>query len=211
MPKDYQQPSGLVTASGPKKMRRCRRSDFFLLLLSICSVLPQNGQGLQTERLLSRRNDCGIRTHSRVSTAGLFQSSSSVQQSEIDRAKQIALTREDPRELEQRIVSLGRKGFTDEALNIYDGVSQPTVRLMNSAIDACARARPTRLDKAFHILEEAETSLQPNVFTFGALMSACARAKRGNKAIALLKSMQVCIHLYMWMGRPHVSPSSAST
>lgn len=93
------------------------------------------------------------------------------------------------KELERKIVELGRKGLTDEALAVYSSVEKPTVRLMNSAIDACARARPTRLDRAFQILEESN-NLVPNVFTFGALMSACARARRGDKARALLKSMQ---------------------
>jgi pentatricopeptide repeat protein len=79
---------------------------------------------------------------------------------------------------------------------------------MNSAIDACARARPTRLKEAFDILEHQTTKnadsnkdsssnsnnnngIRPNVFTFGALMSACARARKGDRARNLLKTMQV--------------------
>ena len=86
--------------------------------------------------------------------------------------------------------------MTGEALAIYHAVDKPTVRLMNSAMDACARARPTRLDQAFAILEQATPRITPNVFTFGALMSACARARRGDKARALLKSMQVSMLYY---------------
>jgi len=106
--------------------------------------------------------------------------------------------------LERSIVELGRKGLTDEALKLYydclddekDILEQPctpkpTVRLMNGAIDACARAKPPRLQEAFDILYNAPSTIQPNVFTFGALMSACARARRGDKAKALLKTMQV--------------------
>jgi pentatricopeptide repeat domain-containing protein 1 len=76
---------------------------------------------------------------------------------------------------------------------------------MNGAIDACSRARPTRLDDAFRIFEHTlhettttatETSktdsggLKPNVFTFGALMNACNRARDADRAIKLLRSME---------------------
>ena len=175
-----------------REIQRFRKRDFCLVLFSICSVMRNNCQGFQSGRLqFGRHYDCRIRPFSSVSSTCLFPPSSSLQQSEIDR---ISISCEDPRELERRIVALGRRGFTDEALHIYYSTSQPTVRLMNSAIDACARARPARLEKAFLILEEAGPTLQPNVFTFGALMSACARAKRGDKATTLLKSMQVCLY-----------------
>lgn len=96
---------------------------------------------------------------------------------------------------------------------------------MNGVIDACARARPTRLDTAFDIFENhvqvmdktkvggkgsgrgggssrkhdddddrsrssSTTLLQPNVFTFGALMNACNRARDGHRAVKLLRSME---------------------
>ncbi|CAB9499881.1 Pentatricopeptide repeat-containing protein [Seminavis robusta] len=128
---------------------------------------------------------------------GLYQS---LQQEQQDSATSVGvvLKKENPtlddknnkRLVEQSIVQLGRKGLTDEALAVYYEQPAPTLRIMNGAIDACARARPTRLDKAFQILQEQETRLRPNVFTFGALMSACARARKGDKARALLKSMQ---------------------
>ncbi|EJK68427.1 hypothetical protein THAOC_10394, partial [Thalassiosira oceanica] len=81
---------------------------------------------------------------------------------------------------------------------------RPTTRLMNSAIDACARARPARQDTAFAILDHATSkyadggppgeslerdangntrrrerkkggALSPNVYTFGSLLASCAR------------------------------------
>jgi pentatricopeptide repeat protein len=97
------------------------------------------------------------------------------------------------KEIEQNIVRLGRSGRTDDALALYSEIGKPTIRLLNGAIDACSRARGTRLDKAFELLEHGvrKKNLQPNVFTFGALMSACSRARDANKALELLRSMQV--------------------
>ena len=99
----------------------------------------------------------------------------------------------DLRELEKKIVDLGRAGKTDEALSLYQGVDEPTVRLMNSAIDACSRAKQTRLEQAFEIFEEGvqEYDLTPNVFTFGALMNACNRDRNSSRALDLLETMQV--------------------
>ena len=128
----------------------------------------------------------------------IYQSSSSLQASAETKANcnQSKLNDQNQRKLVRSIVDLGRKGLTDEALSIYYDIPQPTVRIMNSAIDACAIARPTRLGEAFDILEFSQNSsggvaIKPNVFTFGALMSACARARRGDRALTLLKSMQV--------------------
>jgi pentatricopeptide repeat protein len=97
--------------------------------------------------------------------------------------------------LEKEIVFLGRKGKTEDALTLYYSVEKPTVRLMNSAIDACSRARPTRLKLALEIFEAGvkEKNLKPNVFTFGALMNACNRARNSDQAMALLQSMQVSV------------------
>lgn len=94
--------------------------------------------------------------------------------------------------MERDIVSWGKRGKTDAALDMYHSVEMPTIRLMNGAIDACARARPTRIDQAFQILQNGvdQKQLKPNVFTFGALMSACARARRADRALQLLASMQ---------------------
>ena len=97
-------------------------------------------------------------------------------------------------QIQREIVRFGKRGKTDEALALYETVERPTVRQMNGAIDACARARPTRLDEAFRLLDDGiqKKHLTPNVFTFGALMSACSRARRADRALALLKAMQVC-------------------
>eukprot|EP00978_Attheya_sp_CCMP212_P023673 scaffold72985_cov52-Attheya_sp.AAC.4 len=85
---------------------------------------------------------------------------------------------------------------------------------MNVAIDACARARPTRLKQAFALFhhglgispvptaaaaaaaaslpvpKKSQPTLSPNVFTFGALMSACARGRDPDRAMTLLRSMK---------------------
>lgn len=97
------------------------------------------------------------------------------------------------RDLDQKIVRLGRSGKTDDALALYNSVERPTVRLMNSAIDACARARPTRLKQAFNIFETGinDMNLRPNVFSFGALMNACNRDRNSYEALSLLRSMEV--------------------
>jgi len=92
-------------------------------------------------------------------------------------------------------VGLGRKGRTDEALQVFESIQRPNIRIINGAIDACARARPTRLKKAFEIFERATSTtskyaLKPNVFTFGSLMNACNRARNVDKAMETLRSME---------------------
>jgi pentatricopeptide repeat protein len=100
--------------------------------------------------------------------------------------------------LDKQIVRLGRSGKTDDALALYHSVEKPSVRLMNSAIDACSRAHPTRLKQAFEIFEAGvhDENLLPNVFSFGALMNACNRARNSSQALALLRSMQVRSFLF---------------
>jgi pentatricopeptide repeat protein len=97
------------------------------------------------------------------------------------------------RDLDKEIVRLGRSGKTSDALELYSSIDRPSIRNLNSAIDACSRARPTRLEKAKEIFQAGvqEKNLQPNVFTFGALMNACLRARNGGQAMTLLRSMQV--------------------
>ena len=196
---------------GPLCRRRPR--DWGMFFFSILTLLPRNCQPFHAERLLLKRGpfiriqhhdadsdssaSFGTNTfrHREQKTCSLYQSSSSLQESADTRSNRKSNYREDPKTLERKIVELGRRGFTDEALAIYYAIPQPTIRLMNSAIDACARARPTRLEEAFKILKASpSSSIQPNVFTFGALMSACARARRGDRARALLKSMEVRVH-----------------
>lgn len=89
--------------------------------------------------------------------------------------------------VERLIVTAGRKGRTDEALRMYRQLDRPTIREVNAAIDACARARPVRLDEAFAIL--SESPLPPNVYSFGSLMNACARTGNVERAQRLLREM----------------------
>jgi pentatricopeptide repeat domain-containing protein 1 len=95
-------------------------------------------------------------------------------------------------DIDRKIKSLGRSGKTDEALQIYATLDRPTIRILNGAIDACARARPTRLDTAFEIFDNAmkTTPLKPNEFTFGSLINACNRARNAEKAMEVLRTME---------------------
>ena len=97
------------------------------------------------------------------------------------------------RDLDEKIVKLGRAGKTDEALSLYHSIDRPTIRLMNSAIDACSRARPARLQQALEIFQAGveQHGLVPNVFTFGVLMNVCNRDRNANQALELLKQMKV--------------------
>jgi pentatricopeptide repeat domain-containing protein 1 len=93
-------------------------------------------------------------------------------------------------ELEKTIVQLGRTGKTDLALNVYHDAKDNhgrNVRILNAALDACARSQPTRLQQAFDLLETSQAT--PNVFTFGALMNACNRAGNAKQAMQLLREM----------------------
>ena len=95
---------------------------------------------------------------------------------------------------EREIVRLGRSGSTDRALELFQSIGRPTIRIVNAALDACARARPARFDQALELLDDSLQQyphLKPNVFTFGALMSACSRARQPDRALQLLRTMQV--------------------
>lgn len=115
----------------------------------------------------------------------------------------------DAKSLEREVARLGRQGHTDQALFLYYTTFQfpthlinkgnqlhaipTTTRLMNVAIDACARARPPRVNEAFDLFEHAvhiDKRLTPNVFTFGALMAVCARGRDADRAIRLLNDME---------------------
>ena len=116
----------------------------------------------------------------------------------------------DSRSVEREVAHLGRIGKTNDALALYWSVweadhdnrltvrAKPTTRLMNAAIDACARAKPPRTEEARRILSKGMDGgdsgirrLSPNVYTFGALMSVMTRARDSNGALRLLRSMQV--------------------
>lgn len=81
---------------------------------------------------------------------------------------------------------------------------RPTTRLMNSAIDACARATRPKIYQhtAFDIFHHATSSknidgskkwagaLSPNVFTFGALLACCARNGDIDQSLELLHDLE---------------------
>lgn len=90
--------------------------------------------------------------------------------------------------IDKQIVKLGRQGLTNAALELYQSLDRPTIRQSNAAMDACARARPVRIEEAFQILTHLTTP--SNVYTFGALMSACARAGDVDRALRLLSKMK---------------------
>lgn len=121
-------------------------------------------------------------------------------------------------DLERQIVRAGRQGKTDVALDLFYAIAHPTLRQVNAAIDACARATPVRLTTAFAIvqalsMEEVEPqstsfnnntstfpnrqknknsrrSLKPNVYTYGALMNAVSRQGDVHTAVQLLDTME---------------------
>lgn len=152
----------------------------------------QNHQGLSW-----RQNNCNDNT---ITSWSLLSSAASSTPS----------SRINYREIGQEIVRLGRLGRSDEALDMYFDVDNPPIRLMNSAIDVCSRSRPTKLREAFEIFDDGvkTKNLKPNVFTFGALMNVCNRARNAEKATSLLRSMQVRWYTkYMYAVYPHASVS----
>ena len=82
----------------------------------------------------------------------------------------------------------------------FPAVGPPTLRQWNSAMDACARARPTRLTTCFELFQEGIDvhHFQPNEYSFGAIMSACSRARRADRAIQVLQDMKVCLRYTMY-------------
>ena len=70
---------------------------------------------------------------------------------------------------------------------------RPTTRLLNLAIDACARAHPVRQDMAFDLFHSAcidERAISPNVFTFGSLLASCARNRDVQTSLQLLHELE---------------------
>ena len=70
---------------------------------------------------------------------------------------------------------------------------RPTTRLLNLAIDACARANPVRQDMAFELFHMAcvnEKAISPNVFTFGSLLASCARNRDIDTSLHLLHELE---------------------
>jgi pentatricopeptide repeat protein len=99
-----------------------------------------------------------------------------------------------PDTIARTIARLGRQGKTDAALDLWASVDRAhaTIRQLNAAVDACARARPARVTHALGLVETAHTLAGPvpNVYTFGALMSVLARAGKAEQAVAWLDTMQ---------------------
>jgi len=93
-----------------------------------------------------------------------------------------------------RITSLGRKGKTDAALQLYHHLffsgQGNRLRLVNAVVDACSRATPPRLDTAFRLFNESRAWITPNVYTYGALTSCCARARDADSALMLLEECE---------------------
>eukprot|EP00804_Cyclotella_cryptica_P010999 CCRYP_017491-RB/>CCRYP_017491-RB protein AED:0.04 eAED:0.04 QI:345/1/1/1/0.66/0.5/4/866/1015 len=70
---------------------------------------------------------------------------------------------------------------------------RPTTRLLNLAIDACARAYPVRQEMAFHLFHSAcidQKAISPNIFTFGALLASCARNGDVATSLQLLRELE---------------------
>ena len=160
---------------------RIRRQFITISVLLIASY--DNVEAFSIRQVVNRQKTSGVRQ--------LFVSSNKV---EIPR-NSLKGDRRQVESAERKIVKLGRIGKTDEALALYEeeiNSNLPTTKLMNLAIDACARARPTRLTTAVKIFNEGtvEHKLKPNVFSFGALMSTCARARNVSKALKLLSIME---------------------
>jgi len=82
-------------------------------------------------------------------------------------------------------------------LGSYGTIAKPNTRLMNRAIDACARASPPLVDEAWTILHHGEEGgklgtrrLCPNIYTFGSLTSVCAKVGDVNKSLEIIKRMK---------------------
>ena len=77
-------------------------------------------------------------------------------------------------------------------INAISPQLRPTTRLMNLAIDACARANPVQQQMAFDLFRDAtaEGALSPNVFTFGSLLASFARNGDIDSSLALLDTLE---------------------
>lgn len=103
-------------------------------------------------------------------------------------------------DISKQILALARSGKTRQAIDLfytafddpkYRKGGQINARMMNNAIGACARPFKPLYKEAFDIYNFGmEKGLRPNVYTFGSLMSVCA--KRGDVAQckSLMKQMR---------------------
>ena len=111
---------------------RIRRQFITISVLLISSY--DNVEAFSIRQVVNRQKTSGVRQ--------LFVSSNKV---EIPR-NSLKGDRRQVESAERKIVKLGRIGKTDEALALYEeeiNSNLPTTKLMNLAIDACARARGT--------------------------------------------------------------------
>lgn len=98
-------------------------------------------------------------------------------------------------ELNQAIVLAGRIGRVDDAVKMFRSIEalgfQADIMSYNNVIWSAGNAAKADLAKGF--LQELLTSrqkLHPNVYTYGALMHGCAKAKNHKLAMAYLERMQ---------------------
>lgn len=96
--------------------------------------------------------------------------------------------RNNKNDIEYEISRLGRRGKTDMALELFHSIESPSLRITNTAIDACARAQPVRIDAAYDIYQNMK--IRPNVYTFGSLLNAIRRLGDLDAALQLLSDMQ---------------------
>ena len=99
--------------------------------------------------------------------------------------------------ISEQIMTLSRSGRTQDAINLYynafneSNKINTSTRMMNNAIGACARPFKPLHDEAFDIFQHGlEQGIQPNVYTYGSLMSVCAKMGNVKKCRSLLKQMK---------------------
>ena len=101
-------------------------------------------------------------------------------------------------DIAKQIMTLSRSGKTKDAINLYYNAfgtngkrKDINTRMMNNAIGACARPFKPLYDEAFGIFEHGlKKGIQPNVYTYGSLMSVCAKMGNVKKCTSLLKQMK---------------------
>jgi pentatricopeptide repeat domain-containing protein 1 len=190
-------------------MRWRRQRILLSLLVSVCCCTPTDAFLVHQKRRSFAPRIAADAIRIRSSTTLLVSrtesgTSSSPQQQQKQQPRRPA----DPRrndnssstaesDTERMIVSAGRQGRTDAALDLFYSIPRPTIRQVNAVIDACARARPVRLSTAFEIFENytagTATHLRPNVYTYGALMNAVSRAGEVEIAVQLLDTMESAV------------------
>lgn len=103
-------------------------------------------------------------------------------------------------DISKQIVALSRLGKTRQAIELFYTAfedysfrkgSQINTRMMNDAIGACARPFKPLHKEAFDIFHFGlEKGLRPNVYTFGSLMSVCAKRGDVDQCKSLIKQMR---------------------